>query len=818
MNNQEPGGLFVNVPNGGRVPLKGVAIEVKAAGVAAKVCVSQRYHNTEKVPVEAVYSFPLDESCAVCGFEVEIGGKRIVGKVEEREKAFEKYDDAMSQGHGAFLVDQDRPNIFTASVGNLLADQEAIVRLTYVTELEQSGDAIRLLIPTTISPRYLPQSTLAKIDPAELDHIAPPTVIGGVPYGLKLSVELEAASDVREVNCPSHPARVSLSGRKVNVELMGENIQLDQDFVLNVALAKPHEASALVSRDGDGVRAVMLNLFPDLSGFRRGPAEFIFIIDRSGSMQGSSIEQARTALLVALRSLESGDRFNVIGFGGRYETLFKESVPYSQQTLDEATKKVSTLQADLGGTELLAPLQFALETSKSESSRMIILLTDGEVGNEGECLELAKKHAANARIFTFGVGNGVSEFLLKGLARSSNAQAEFIHPNERIEPKVLRQINRIASASINNVRIDWGNLKTDLVAPTELPQLFNGDRFTVYARVVGGSSGKVTVLADSPSGPLKFPVEVDLERVVADGAIPVLMARKGIQELEEGRGAARGSAQTNRKENVARTRILELALRYQLISSATSFVAIEERLAQTTTQQAELRRIPVAMTKGWHGMREAAAPGGGGAVLYSMSPSARMKAPAAMSRVQRAAAAPDDMVMGKCESKKSDAGAGLIGSIKQAFGLGRAQPAPEPAAPQQGDHSEMLQQLELPQGFRPKSGKAGNSKEYDDLLKLTLAQKADGSFEATKEFGEAIGYSREKLVKARQALSIDAELALKVVATLAALEVFETQYAKRKDEWKLIAEKAERWLKAQKVPVPGSFADLRAWFRAEMGK
>ena len=151
----ECGGLFSTTKNE-RVPLKGVQIDVKASGVAARVTVAQRYQNSEDVPVEAVYSFPLEESCAVCAFEVEIGGKRIVGKVEEREKAFEQYDDAMAKGHGAFLMDQDWPNIFTASVGNLLPKQEATVRITYVTELEQSGDAIRLMIPTTISPRYIP--------------------------------------------------------------------------------------------------------------------------------------------------------------------------------------------------------------------------------------------------------------------------------------------------------------------------------------------------------------------------------------------------------------------------------------------------------------------------------------------------------------------------------------------------------------------------------------------------------------------------------------------------------------------------------------
>ena len=312
MSNPEAGGLF---SNGNRVPLKGVSIEVKAAGAAALVTVSQRYKNTEKMPVETVYSFPLEESCAVNGFEVDIGGKRVVGKVEEREKAFEKYDDAMAKGHGAFLVDQDRPNIFTASVGNLLPDQEAIVRLSYSTELEQHDDTIRLLIPTTISPRYIPKDEMRKMDPAELDHISPPTIAGNVPYGLKLKIELFASTEIKSVSCASHPASVEIDGAKTCVELAGDDVQLDQDFVLNIKLAKPHEAFATVARDGDGARAVMLNLFPDLKSFKRGACEFIFIVDRSGSMEGESIARARSALLLALRSLEEGDRFNVIGFG-----------------------------------------------------------------------------------------------------------------------------------------------------------------------------------------------------------------------------------------------------------------------------------------------------------------------------------------------------------------------------------------------------------------------------------------------------------------------------------------------------------------------
>ncbi len=816
MKNYEPGGLFCN---GNRIPLKGVQIDVNASGVAAKVCVAQRYHNTESVPVEAVYSFPLDESCAVCGFEVEIGGRRIIGKIEEREQAFEKYDDAMAQGHGAFLVDQDRPNIFTASVGNLLPNQEATVRLTYATELEHSGDAIRLLIPTTISPRYIPADVAKKMDPAELDHITPPTVAGPVPYGLKLIIDFEAAGDVREVSCPSHPARVGISGRKIHVELMGENIQLDQDFVLNINLVNPHGASALVARDSDGVRAVMLNLFPDLSGFQRGPAEFVFLLDRSGSMQGSSIEQARTALLVALRSLESGDRFNVIGFGTGIDMLYPESVTYSQQTLDDASKKIAAMQADLGGTELLQPLKIALERmSGAAESCHILLLTDGEVGNEAELLELARTQAKCCRIFTFGVGNGVSEHLLRGLARASGGQAEFIHPNERIEPKVLKQIGRIASASISNVRIDWGNLKVDLVAPRDLPQLFNGDRFTLYGRVVGGSNGEVAVLADSPKGALRFPVTVDLEKSSSDSAIPVLMARKAIQELEEGRGAERGSSQQNRKQSAGRARILELALRYQLMSSATSFVAVEERANAAQTAQAELRRIPIALTKGWgeeHAAVKlskslgAAAGRAGGSILPALGgvlPPMKVRGAVARKRMApKARESTDDVPMDLDEAN----GPAQVTATAPRF----ASAPPPPAAPKPSGLFGSIAGL-----FREDRAKSmpqdGVAKvEADSLYDLTLTQQADGSFEprALKTLKVEPGLVG---VLAR-AIQRDDQLAVRILATLAVLHAFETKYADRKGEWATLAAKAQRWLTAQKVPVPAGFTDLAAWYAAQ---
>jgi len=342
------------------VPLVGVAIDVQARGTASTVTVAQRYINREDATVEAVYTFPLEESAAVCGLEIEVGERRIVGHVEESVEAFEQYDEALARGDGAYMVDQDRPNLFTASVGNLLPGEEVVVRLSYVAPLERNGDDVRLKIPTTVAPRYVPLETLRKMDPVERDHLSPPTVWGGVPYGLQLSVDFAGWSVVQAVECPSHPVGVQTKARTARVELSGGDIQLDQDVVVTFTLAAEKKTAALVAEDEQGDTVVMLDVRAP-HDMPRVPVEVIFLLDCSGSMCGSSIESARNALLLCLRSLEDGDVFNIYRFGSTYERIFKESRLFTQESLDDATKAVKTLDADLGGTELAAPLQSILE-------------------------------------------------------------------------------------------------------------------------------------------------------------------------------------------------------------------------------------------------------------------------------------------------------------------------------------------------------------------------------------------------------------------------------------------------------------------------
>ena len=177
------------------IPLMAVNVEGNIVGRGARVKIIQSFKNGEGKAIEAVYKFPLPEGSAVCGFKAIIGEKTIEGGIEEREKAFEQYDEALSEGHGAILLDEERPNIFTLSVGNLKPGATAIIEIEYVTLLETTGSGIRFFLPTTISPRYIPDGTQDD-NGIPVDNQVNPVYSSTVPYGLSLLLTLHGKDGI----------------------------------------------------------------------------------------------------------------------------------------------------------------------------------------------------------------------------------------------------------------------------------------------------------------------------------------------------------------------------------------------------------------------------------------------------------------------------------------------------------------------------------------------------------------------------------------------------------------------------------------------
>jgi Ca-activated chloride channel homolog len=741
----------------GAVPLQGVTVEATIRDYAARTIVTQRYCNVESQPIEAVYVFPLDEGAAVCGFEAIVDGARIVGKVKEREEAFEDYDDAIAAGHGAYLLDQEKPDVFTASLGNIPPGKEVAVRITTVSELPLEGDDVRFVVPTTVSPRYAPPKDQKGVGRSPAETLNPP-LAWSVPYGLTLTVDVEMSSPVKAVESPSHAVSVAMDGGRVRVQLSEREAALDADFVLKVRLADSHVPMARVERGPDGKTYAQLAFSPRFET-AESRNELVFLVDRSGSMQGSSIAEARNALQLCLRSLSPGTPFNIVGFGSSYKALFPESRPYNDASLAEASRHVSDLDADMGGTELLPALTFVLDRAPQPGrTRQLFILTDGQVSNTEEVIALARKNSVHTRVFTFGVGAGASHHLVRGLARAGEGAAEFIAPRERIEGKVLRQLRKALAPAVRDATIDWEGLGATQ-APHHVPPVFEGGRVVVYGLLENPRKATVTLTGKLSSGEaVSFPIVVDPAPAQEDSLVATLWARSTIRDLEEGMSPLHdrmGSLQERgrSKEDRVKKEIVRLAVAYGLTSRETSYVAIEQR--ETPVEgEAVLRKVPIVLTRGWGGMPVGLGYGGIGSamsVTLSAAPAADMAAGMALHETVR-------------EPRY------------RAFRFG-GKPATRP------------------------------------LDRLVPLQRADGSWDLTTELAEVVGKKLRHLRKAVRGAQGDAAEAERALATALALEWLQRNAADARDEWLLLAAKAEIWLRSVKAR-PAAGGDWRTLARS----
>ncbi|HLM72703.1 MAG TPA: VIT domain-containing protein, partial [Polyangiaceae bacterium] len=613
-------------PEGHPVPLMGVAISGEVFGAQARILVRQRYRNREARPIEAIYTFPLPSDAVLVDFAMECEGRRLEGEVKEREEAFQAYDDAISSGHGAALLDQERRNVFTASVGNLLPGEETVIEVTYVQKLGADEGALRLMIPTLVAPRYIPgtpggdRTGHGEADPTDqvpdADRISPK--IEAVKYGLSIDIEFDVGRDV-QIESPSHDVKVLVAGgpndggHKRRVQLQRKTVPLDRDLVLLAAGAEGVSAGVVAERRKGQDGTFALTVVPDLfqQGKRAAAKDVVFVVDVSGSMGGESIEQARTAMRLCLRHLAEGDGFQIIAFSNTFRSFQPGLVPFTQRSLQDADAWVGALDAS-GGTEMLEPLlaaTSALSKVDPKRGRIIVLLTDGQVGNENEIIERVAASAAGARIYTFGIGTNVSDLLLRDLARRSKGEAEFIHPGERIDAKVTAQFARAAASRVEGVSLRFTGVDAGELAPSELPPLIDGEPWVVYGRYTEPGIGRAELRGTLQGEKFFMDVPMELPAEATREGLTALWAAARIRDLEDAEGTLAGRrAEGNKK------RIVALSVEHRIASKYASFLVVEKRTGDRRAQgQPEARPVAVHGPAGWE-MGPGSADGGGQAV------------------------------------------------------------------------------------------------------------------------------------------------------------------------------------------------------------
>uniref|UniRef100_A0A8C8IIU3 von Willebrand factor A domain containing 5A n=1 Tax=Oncorhynchus tshawytscha TaxID=74940 RepID=A0A8C8IIU3_ONCTS len=582
-------------------------------GHVATVSSTLQYENQEQSPLEAIFVFPLPGEAAVCRFSAKIGQTEVVAEVQEKQK---QYDDALSSGQQAFLLEEsdESPDVFKLSVGSLPPGEKASVSLDYVTELAvQADDGLRLCLPAVLNPRYQPQDERSVSVGAQVSSVP----AGSVPYSLSLSAHVSSPHPISRVesNCPLDPLNYLNTEKTQATVSLAAGHQFDRDVELLLYYQDTHQPTAIVeaaqasakpgSLMGDPV--VMLSLYPefpkDVMSSMTSHGEFLFVVDRSGSMEcpmhlGSGsldrISSARETLLLLLKSLPMGCYFNIIGFGSSYESFFPKSVEYSQKTMDEALQMVKEMRADLGGTEILQPLKHIYsQPCLPDQPRQLFLFTDGEVGNTKEVLDLVKTNAGSHRCFSFGIGEGASTALISGVAKQARGHAQFITGQDRMQPKVMQSLRFALQPAVVDISVKWNvpkEVSVTLLSPP-IRVIFQGQRALLYAQLTGESSGdtegSVTVKYSLAKQPVENQLSFSLKPAEDTGmTVHRLGARTLIQSLE-----VEEREQDGEKEG-AKEKVIELSVQSGVSSAFTAFIAVHKGDGEALQGQLLRRHVP----------------------------------------------------------------------------------------------------------------------------------------------------------------------------------------------------------------------------------
>ncbi len=578
--------------------LESVKAKGRVAGRMLDMTIEQRFRNSDAENVEVVYTFPLPWHAVLLGLEVELNGETLTGQVKAKAQARSDYEEALSEGNTGILVSVNADRTYTLELGNLLKGESCVIRLHYVQTLQPQQGSLRLTLPTTIAPRYGDAIRDGGYEP----H-AVPQASATVEYPFEISLAIHGELVQAQIGSPTHkvamrsiPAVGAKESFMTEISLAAK-AWLDRDFVL-VFDQLPHASLGLAAWDrlDEGLGVVMASFTPRLPTRETLPVAMKILVDCSGSMNGDSIQAARSALQGILEGLGETDRFSLSRFGDTVEHRSKAMWKGAPAALAASRRWAQKLEANLGGTEMNQALLSTLALPGAERND-VLLITDGEIQAIDTVVETARQ--SQHRFFVVGIGSSAAEGLLRRLAQETGGSCEFVSPGETVEPAIVRLYHRMRSPVVSEIRIEWPQ-GCRIHAASDLPEcVFDGDDVTLFARLHAQGAELLTQsvrLLGRVAG-----VEGDIclaelqPQFIADEAntLARLAASQRYSQLK--RGAENVPAMLKKQ-------LPELAEKYQLVTDDTSLILVKQRAAGLQAQDMpELRTVKNMLAAGWGG-------------------------------------------------------------------------------------------------------------------------------------------------------------------------------------------------------------------------
>jgi Ca-activated chloride channel family protein len=617
----------------GNLPLERLDVRGAIHGLVARTEVTAEFVNTHDTPLEATYVFPLPDRAAVTGMTMTADDRTVTAELRERGAAREQYDQAIAAGQRASIAEEERPDVFTMRAGNILPGERIVVRLSLVGPLPYEDGAATFRFPLVVAPRYIPGDLLSGPSAGDgqtsdtdavpdASRISPPVLLPGFPNPLRLSIGVTvdpAGLELGEVRSSLHTVTEQDGQLRI---APGE--RADRDFVLRLSYA-PGGQTAVAVPDGEGGEGTyQVVLLPPAETAAPRPKDVVLLLDRSGSMGGWKMVAARRAAARVIDTLTSTDRFAVLTFDHQVERPDGLDAGLNEATDRNRYRAVEHLaRADArGGTELLSPLTtgLGLLADSSGRDRVLVLVTDGQVGNEDQIVHEVTPLIGSTRLHTIGIDRAVNAGFLGRLAALGAGRAELVESEDRLDEAMEHIHRRIGAPLVTRLSIAGeGFAPLDGTrSPHRLPGLYPGVPLVITGRYAGAATGSLTV-----TGRTRDDKEFHTTIAVQEGAETAVVkqwARARLRDLEDAYAAG---------DRTLEQQIVDTSLRFGVLCRFTAYVAVDERVVN---EGGKVRKVtqPVEMPSGWE---SSAPPMAAGMVLASATspfPDAAMPARSAI--------------------------------------------------------------------------------------------------------------------------------------------------------------------------------------------
>jgi Ca-activated chloride channel family protein len=585
-------------------------IQIDITGMLARVRVEHLFSNPSQSWMEGVYQFPLPETAAVERLQMQIGERVIEGQIKEKKAARQIYRKARDSGQRATLLKQQRANIFTVSLSNIAPGEEIRVVTEFQQQARYTQSRFELRLPLVIAPRYIPGKPLSGDSVVHSTHsgwgldtdqvadgsqITPPVMDpgDGLINPVSLRVRLDAGLPLQHVTSHYHPMLEQVDGAGVvHLRLAHGEVPADRDFLLSWQPQSESVPRSVLFTDRwrEEEYALLMILPPESDSTDGGlDRDVIFVIDHSGSMHGPSMEQAKAALRLSIAGLKPTDRFNLIGFNNRTRMLFSTPQPAGRANLSQALRFIDRMHAE-GGTEMFPALEKAL-TNGDQGSRLrqIVFLTDGSVGNEQALFELIRQQLGASRLFTVGIGSAPNTLFMRRAAQYGRGSFTYIGDLSEVASRMQGLLERLQHPAMSHIRLTWQGPGEIEVEPRRLPDLYLREPLMISLK---GKRLEGILALQGNRGEEVWKETVKVQSNGEATGLHTLWARERIASLQ-------ALPEEELAEETKRQRVVDLALKHQIISPYTSLVAVEKHIARPQSEGLKSGMMPVNLPTGW---------------------------------------------------------------------------------------------------------------------------------------------------------------------------------------------------------------------------